>query len=309
MQSFDLPKRPNGIKSSERGYGARPHGDSLISRATSEAIIEHFHSLEFWQSRWRNSAVAVIGSITRGVDDEFSDIDVRVLVPSKFWGPIYEHYRHAIEAGRIHVLNPAALKYDEFPVTYIDGLEDVEYKLETFEYLERKVAHEYDDVLRWIHGSCTLLHDPTQRYADIRRQCASYPEDVWLEKLTEHYLAAWHGVGGAKNSLRRNEREAVVLSMSGAVSHLLKLCCLMDGKPPPYDKWLYREAMQTIAGKFLRPEFEKFFSELGHPELRRVVPDSYEKPDDRDADLEEFPIFDIWRRAKTCFDGVLPFKR
>ncbi len=284
-------------------------GAPLISQQTRQAIIDHFHALEFWQSWWQDSAVAIVGSSTRGVEDEFSDIDVRVLVPSKSWGSIYENYRREIEAGTIHVLNPAALKYDEFPLTHIDRLDGVEYKLETFEHLEESVARKYDDVLRWVHSSSVILHDPTERYARIRNQCLIYPEEVWLKKLRRHYLNAWNGVSGAKNSLRRNEREAVVISMSAAVSHLLRLCCLMDGKPFPHDKWLYREAMETTAGKALAPEFEKFFSELGHPELRRIVPDSYDNPDDRDADLEEFPIYDVWRRAKTYFDGVLPFKK
>ena len=67
--------------------------------------------------------------------------------------------------------------------------------------------------------------------------------------------------------------------------------------------------MNTAAGVVLRGEFERFFSELGRPEIRRVRPGTYKTPGDRDTDLEEYPIFDVWRQSKMYFDGELPFKR
>ena len=182
------------------------------------------------------------------------------------------------------------------------------YKVEKFDDLENQVE-EFDDVTRWLHGSSSVLHDPTHRYARVQRLCSGYPEDVWRSKLTCHYLQAWGAASNASNQLRRNEREAVILTMTACVSHLLKLCCLMDRRPFPYDKWLYQEAMSTESGIALRREFEKFFAELGRPDIRRVEVASYERPGHRNADLERYPLFDIWRRAKRYFDEVLPIKQ
>ena len=183
---------------------------SQITQALRKRVLDHFQDLPFWADYWDGAAVAVVGSSTRGVADKFNDIDIVVFVDATSWRPMYEHYRREIQAGNINVLNLAALEYDEFPLTHIDKVKG-EYKLETYESLEHAVVGEFDDVKRWVHASSVVLHDPTGRYTDIRRQCSEYPDHIWEAKLTDHYLKAWKAAGGAKNSLRRNEREAVVL--------------------------------------------------------------------------------------------------
>ena len=271
-----------------------------------QVIIDHFMGLGFWKDYWDQDAVVIVGSSVREMNDEFSDVDIVALVDAEAWSPIYEHYRREIGRGNIRVMNPAALKYDEFPLTSIEGVPG-HYKVEKFEDLEERVE-EFDDIARWIHGSSLVLHDPTNRYANVQKLCSGYPEDVWRSKLSYHYLEAYGAASNASNQLRRNQREAVILTMANCVSHLLKLCCLMDRRPFPYDKWLYQEAMNTKSGIALRSQFEQFFEEHGQPEIRRVEVPTYERPGHRNADLEEYPLFDVWRTAKRYFDELLPIK-
>ena len=233
----------------------------LVNSSLTKVIIDHFLSLGFWARHWNQSAVVIVASSVRGMDDQFTDVDVIALVDRDSWSRIYDHYRREIDEGHVRVLNPAALEYGEFPLTLIEGVKG-HYKVETFEDLERKVE-EYDDVTLWVHRLSRILHDPGGRYERLQHLCADYPEDIWRSKVRHHYLSAWWASGGAKNPLRRNPREGAVLAMTRCVSLLLKLCCLMDRRPFPYEKWLYQEAMNTAAGAALRGDFEKFFRELG----------------------------------------------
>ena len=75
-----------------------------------QVIIDHFKGLGFWKDYWDQAAVVIVGSSVRGINDEFSDVDVIVLVDAESWSPIYEHYRREIGTGNIRVLNPVALK-------------------------------------------------------------------------------------------------------------------------------------------------------------------------------------------------------
>ena len=47
---------------------------------------------------------------------------------------------------------------------------------------------------------------------------------------------------------------------------------VLERRPFPYDKWLYREALQTQAGRELQPLFESFFAEISRAEIRRIEP-------------------------------------
>jgi hypothetical protein len=106
----------------------------------------------------------------------------------------------------------------------------------------------------------------------------------------------------ASNSLRRGDRAAVTLTMTDCIAHLLRLCFLVEQRPFPYDKWLYAEALHTQAGRDLQDLFTRFFEELHRPEIRRQRPEIYERPGHRNADLEEFTLYRLWRQAMKYFE-------
>ncbi|KPJ63552.1 hypothetical protein AMK68_03730, partial [candidate division KD3-62 bacterium DG_56] len=267
-------------------------------------IVRHFEELDFWQPIWQKSAVVIAGSAARGIEDEFTDIDINVFVPSSSYARLYEHYVKAVEDQRVEVLNPAAFEYKELPLALMPAIRG-HYKVHTFEEAEDRVAR-CEDVAMWVHRNSLVLHDPSGRYAALQKKASDYPEDVWRERVRFHYLEAWMAASAASNPLRRNDRPAVTLTMTKCLRHLLRLCCLLDRRPFPYDKWLYREALQTQAGRDLKHVFDRFFAEISRPEIQRIVPDSYERPGHRNADLEEFPLYMIWRQAKRYFDERLP---
>jgi len=276
----------------------------MLADDTRETILRHFESLDFWGAHWPQSAVVVTGSSVRGTTDEFADIDVNVYVPEASFDPLYAEYRRAAEEGRIEVMNPRAFRYGEFPFVLVAGVPG-HYRAHTFEELEGQIAR-YDDVAMWVHQGSAVLHDLSGRYAAIQKAVAAYPEKVWRERIRFHLLEAIDAAGAAANPLRRNDLPAVTLTMTDCAAQALRLCCLLDRRPFPYDKWLYREALETRAGSELRPLFEELFAELRKPSLTREQPVCYQRPGHRNADLEEFRLNALWLRVRSYFEAHWP---
>jgi hypothetical protein len=279
----------------------------LIAQGIEQVILDHFEGLDFWGPQWDRSAVVIVGSSVRGVRDAFVDVDILAFVPRSAYDALYACYRQGVETGRIQVLNPAAFQYDEFPLTLIARVEG-HYKVHTYEELEEQVER-HDDVAMWIHAESRVLHDPSGRYHRIRERCATYPYDVWQDKMGQLYHRAWEAAASAGNPLRRRDRPGVALTMTDCLAYVLRLCCVVDRRPYPYDKWLYQEAMRTTSGRDLRPVIDALLDELCAPEIRRVEPESYERPEHRNADLEWFPLYVLWRRAKAYLSARLEESR
>jgi len=270
---------------------------------TRDCVLLHFAGLGFWRPHWSHTAVVVVGSALREEADEFSDVDIEVYVLASAYPEIYDGHRRAYDAGLIQVMNPLAFQYQEFPFSMVPGVNG-HYRVHTFEELEERIRG-YDDVSMWIHAQSLVLHDLEGRYRALQAQSRTYPKEVWRSKARSHYLAAVDAAGAASNPLRRNDRPAVILTMTDCFAHLLRLCCLLESRPFPYDKWLYREALGTRAGRDLQQVFEGFFDEIARPEIRRVTPEVLERPDHRKADLEQFPLYLLWRKARVYFDRRL----
>jgi hypothetical protein len=268
-----------------------------------EVILAHFQELDFWRDAWDRAALVIVGSSVRGIQDEFADVDVLAFVPQDAYGALYKGYQKAVEAGRVAVLNPNAFLYEEFPLALISGING-HYKVHSFEEVEERVQR-YDDIAMWIHGSGVIFYDPAGRYASLQQQARHYPEDVRRQKIREQYFRAYDAAISVANPLRRNDRRTVILMMADCVTHLLRLCCLLERRPFPYDKWLYREALQTQAGRELQPLFESFFAEISRPEIRRIEPAALERPGHRNADLESYPLHMLWRRAKEYLEPIV----
>jgi predicted nucleotidyltransferase len=271
----------------------------MITPEMRATILAHFEAHDFWRPHWPETAVVVVGSAARGRTDEFADVDVEVYVPKSSYDTIYESYAAAVERGSVEVLNPRALLFREFPLVTMPGIKG-HYRVHTFEEVERRAAV-YDDVTMWIHQRGLVTHDPSGRYGKLRQACSSYPKDVLREKVRHHVLSAISAESGASNPLRRGDRPAVTLTMTEGLRCLLRLCCLLDNRPFPYDKWLYREACDTTAGRDLQEVFQQLFEELARPEIRRAKREHYERPGDRNADLEEFPLYVLYHRARDYF--------
>lgn len=264
-----------------------------IDEQIKGAITDHLRSLGFWRDYWERASVVVVGSHAAGLDDEFSDVDVHVLVENRDYGQLYALYWEAVERGRISVLNPRARLFDEFPLVCIPGV-DGHYELKPSEELESRIQS-MDDVARWVYSNSVAITDPTGLHARIRRLSGEYPPAVLAEKRRAHLFAALDHYYSIKTQLRRGHIESIALLCVQSISHLLKYCCLCDGEPFPYEKWLYQVGTATSLGKQIKEYVDAILAETRREHVVREVPSSFVSPGDRNEEHENYRLYHLYK--------------
>lgn len=161
-------------------------------------------------------AVLVVGSTAAGYADEYSDVDLQVV--------------GSIAAGERSVED---VHVEWTPVTR-EGIVD---SLTGWE----------DDVALYTYATADLRYDRID-LADLLADYAAYPPDVRRAKL---YAGWFYGSGNAfeaRKARERGDRRAKLASAVAAAEQFAALTYLLDGRFPPYRKWLFRDLTTDLPG-------------------------------------------------------------
>ena len=122
---------------------------------------------------------------------------------------------------------------------------------------------EFNDVVLWIWTHAQVIVDPCHAVSELQTSVGGYPKDVLERKLKQHFLQDFHlSVHGLTYHPKSQNIFAVLNTMTSKISEYGKMCCLLDGKPFPYEKWLLRACADTQLGERLVPIFERVLSTL-----------------------------------------------
>ena len=122
---------------------------------------------------------------------------------------------------------------------------------------------EFNDVVLWIWTNAQAIVDPCHAVSGLQASFGSYPRDVLEQKLKEHFLRDFHlSVHGLTYHPESRNVFAVLNTMTSKIGEYCKMCCLLDGKPFPYEKWLLRACADTRLGERLVPIFERVLTTL-----------------------------------------------
>ena len=232
-------------------YGLRivaPIENTGIDRdALDRYIEEQIYTLPGTDRHREEFSIVLTGSRAIGRHGCSSDVDLDVLCPR----PIYQSVHQAcFEAGIIN--SPTAFWYsvkgDDWQRYF--GPKQVirpHFSVIPLDVIQRQFV-EYDDVALWIWTNAQLISDPNRQFQTIRETFQGYPRDVLIRKIKHRWLLAWYmGIGGCPRGT----------GLLMAVSELLKLFFLVEGKPYPYPKSLIRLAPETELGKEFCPMLER----------------------------------------------------
>lgn len=267
-------------------------------------VLNQMKSLPFWRDFENRVAVAIVGSVGAEIGDVHSDLDVYILVPEKDSIPLYENYKKGYEEGAIDVLNPQAIRFDEFPMVRLEEV-DGHHRAMVFESIEENVR-KYKDVDRWVCLNCIPLHDPKRRLESLRTESAEFPPRILNRKLISHYWFIRDNYLSTKKPLERGQRETVSLLCLQGISHLLKFCILAEGKPYPYDKWLYGVAIETKLGKLVHEYVDALFEEIHRKDIIYETPEEYVKPGHRNEQYENYRIYHILNAIIEVLEDNMP---
>jgi hypothetical protein len=200
-------------------------------------------------SRYRISFV-LSGSRAVGYHVPRSDYDFLGLCDS-------ETYAHIAElSGR----SPAASDIDIFLNEEAAKLGDgIKADVSLFDKSRIEGAFQsYRDVVIWIWANARIIVDRDNSVHDLKQSFNGYPRNVLEQKLRYHWLRDFNlSVHSMTYQPKSQNVFSVVYALSSKIAEQCKLCCLLDGKPFPYDKWLLRACGETKLGAKLSPIFHR----------------------------------------------------
>lgn len=188
-------------------------------------------------------AIFLVGSVSLGYADEYSDVDLQVV--------------GSLKAGDRRV----------------DGVH-VEWTPVTADEIEGALTDWEDDAARYTYANAEVLHDEAG-VADLLDEHAGYPPDVRREKL----FSGWfHGTGeafDARKAAQRGDQRAQVAAAVAAVEQFVALAYVLQDRVPPYRSWLFRDVPMDL------PEIDDglsgdvdaltALSDALEPDVRRVL--------------------------------------
>ncbi len=135
---------------------------------------------------------------------------------------------------------------------------------------------EYNDVVLWIWTNAQAIVDPFHSVSELQESFDGYPRNVLEQKLKQHFLQDFD-LSVHALTYRPESRNifSVLNAMTSKIGEYCKMCCLLDGRPFPYEKWLLRAGADTHVGERLIPIFEQVLSTISS--IQNDLPGQWQK--------------------------------
>lgn len=116
----------------------------------------------------------------------------------------------------------------------------------------------YNDVIIWIWANSRIIMDRDKIVQKLKQSFDGYPRGVLEQKLKLHWLRDYDlSIHGITYHAETHNIFSVVHALASKMGECCKLCCLLEGKPFPYPKWLFRACQDTRLGRKVSPIFER----------------------------------------------------
>ena len=200
-------------------------------------------------------AIVLAGSRTVGYHTSTSDYDLLGLCDAPTYARILQSTDHDPSVAGIDI------SVDRKEAEEILGRE-VDFAV--YETGRIQAAfQEYNDVILWIWIHAQAIMDPCHTVSELQESFDGYPRDVLERKLKQHFLQDFDlSVHGLTYRPESRNIFSVLNAMTSKMGEYCKMCCLLDGKPFPYEKWLLRACADTQLGEQFVPIFERVLSTL-----------------------------------------------
>lgn len=180
------------------------------------------------------ATILLHGSTCRGVDDDFSDLDLFVVVTGADLAEVdrlspTRFFEFVLDGKKGH-FNALALE------ELASGLDGCDLPL----IAELRTAHPIQDRLDRVMSLLERAQRPMP--ADVQRAFCCY-HNYWMR--------ASHRA--ADNPMERGDGVAVLLAVAQTVAHALRMALVLDGVAYPYEKWLHWESLRHPTGRRIVP--------------------------------------------------------
>lgn len=184
-------------------------------------LIDVINGLPHGINLVKDGGIIFHGSITSGIDDEYTDLDMWLILDSKVYFDFVFKNGHFFDFevekkwGHINIEN-----LDVF----INRVSNCDFPL-IYELRNGYFVHGNDSVL--------TLYKTAQKEIN---------KDITENHFLYNYAIARNWQKSSENIIRRGDKTALLLTMSKFIEHALKAAIISNGRPYPYQKWLYHTA-------------------------------------------------------------------
>jgi predicted nucleotidyltransferase len=160
--------------------------------------------------------VILVGSLAKDYEDEYSDIDLELVVTENRYDELERNAQRIIHTE----------KYDLI-FTTIDRLQ--------------KVKESERDEDHWLYKDCPLLLDKTGKLAEILKEIAKYDQNSRIERLKRYYLAYWENTLYSTGCLRHKNKLSARIYAAIAIQELIRLLFNFNYQWAPKLQWAFKE--------------------------------------------------------------------
>jgi len=196
-----------------------------------------------------NAAIVLHGSTACGIEDDFSDLDLWLIVSET-------------ELRRLDVAS--STRFFEFQIENKPG----HFGAVSAQTHAQRMRHCELSLIAELR-SARVIHDPhgvaSRLITDASRPM---PDAVRRAYFQYHYVEHRSDDRAADHPLNRGDPVAAITAQAAALGHALRAAMVLDGEPYPYFKWLYRCASAAPTGRVLSPKVQEWIDLLGQNALR-----------------------------------------
>jgi predicted nucleotidyltransferase len=201
--------------------------------------------------------VVLAGSRAVGYHVPSSDYDFLVLCDRDAYATVARRAQRGPEAPSVD------LAFDKEQIQERYGID-----VDVAAFQQARVARglgAHRDVLLWIWTHAKALHDPRGRVQRLQAGITAYPREVLERKLKRHWLIDFQlSVHGITYRYESQNVFSVVHALGAKIAEYCRLCCLLDGRPFPYAKWLLRACRETTNGAKIIAYLERALGHVTH---------------------------------------------
>ncbi|MHA1991458.1 MAG: hypothetical protein ACW98A_10880 [Candidatus Hodarchaeales archaeon] len=204
----------------------------------------------------KNASVILHGSITLGIDDPFTDIDLWFLLP---------------EEEFLELKNVSESLFFDIKVNDKLGHLNAE-PIEDFSRRVYQLKGEYGqndmDIIFQLRNAEIILDNTGIGNELINSTRQPMRKEVRELFFFYHYVEMRGDHRACDHPMERNDPVGFLLSLPKVIAHTLRAAMVLDGEPYPYDKWLYYAALKTPTGKKIAPSIDRIIDFLAKDILR-----------------------------------------
>lgn len=212
---------------------------------TEHPVLQHFHN---------SVSVILHGSLTLGIDDPFTDVDLWCLLP--------EDQLKALD----DLSNTRFFSFElDGKPGHINANSAVDF--------ERSIRECNMDIIYQLRRGA-IIQDVDGMAAKCQSMAMTpMSPSVRRTLFMNHYIEMRSEHRACDTPIERGHAPALLFFLPKVLAHALRAAMVLDSEPFPYDKWLFQVARSSPTGRLIAPSVDRILDLLAAGHLRTPGPE------------------------------------